>query len=237
MSGELPIVLRDVHIRLGATPALRGCSLTFEAGAPSVIIGPNASGKTTLLRTLMGLLQPNSGSISWGGHALVPPTRRAMVFQRPVMFRRSVAGNLRYALATARVPRDRWPARVADLLALVGLTGLDERPAPRLSGGERQRLALARALARDPEVLLLDEPTASLDPAATLAIEALVRAIAARGVKVIMTTHDLGEAERLAGDVVLMHRGEVIESGPADSVLNAPRSDGARRFLSGRLPL
>jgi tungstate transport system ATP-binding protein len=233
MSGELPIVVDDVHVNLGSTPALRGCSVTFSAGPPSVIIGPNASGKTTLLRVLMGLVSPDSGRISWGGRAEVPPSRRALVFQRPVMLRRSVAGNLRYALATAGVPRARRAGRVAELLALVGLAGLEDRPAPRLSGGERHRLAIARALARDPAVLLLDEPTASLDPAATQAIEDLIRAVSAQGVKVVMTTHDLGEAERLAGDIVLMHRGQIVESGPAATLLTAPRTDLARRFVSG----
>ena len=105
-------------------------------------------------------------------------------------------------------------ARSAELLALVGLGGLAGRPARRLSGGEQQRLALARALARDPEVLFLDEPTASLDPAATKAIEDVIRAVAARGIKVVMATHDLGEARRLAGEIVLMHRGRVVENAP-----------------------
>jgi tungstate transport system ATP-binding protein len=104
--------------------------------------------------------------------------------------------------------------RIEELLGLVGLSGMGERPARRLSGGEQQRLALARALAREPEVLFLDEPTASLDPAATKAIEDVVRVIAARGIKVVMSTHDLGEARRLAGEIVLMHRGCVIESAP-----------------------
>jgi tungstate transport system ATP-binding protein len=151
------------------------------------------------------------------------------------MLRRAVVANIQYALASAGVARAHWPARIAELLELVGLAGLGERPARRLSGGEQQRLALARALARDPQVLFLDEPTASLDPAATKAIEDVVRAVSARGIKVVMSTHDLGEARRLAGDIVLMHRGRVIESAPAERFFASPATEEARRFLAGEL--
>ena len=234
---ELPIVFDAVHVVVGNTVILRGIALTLTAGAPTVLIGPNGSGKTTLLRVAMGLVAPSSGTILWGGCAATAPTGRALVFQRPVMLRRSVADNLVYALATAGVARARRADRVAELLALVGLQELADRPAPRLSGGERQRLALARALARDPKVLFLDEPTASLDPAATLAIEDLIRTVSARGVKVIMTTHDLGEAARLAGEVVLLHRGTVVESGPVRQLLENPATELARSFIAGQLLL
>jgi tungstate transport system ATP-binding protein len=234
-SSHLPIQFDGVEVTLGATSILRNVSLRFEPGAPTVLIGPNGSGKTTLLRTAMGLVPLAAGSIRWGARGDGSPARSALVFQRPVMLRRSVAGNVRFALAVAGVPRNEREERAQHLLALVGLSALAERPAPRLSGGERQRLALARALARDPVVLFLDEPTASLDPAATLAIEELVLAISARGVKVVMTTHDLGEAARLAGDVVLLHRGQVAESGPAMQVLRNPQTETARGFMAGQL--
>jgi tungstate transport system ATP-binding protein len=165
----------------------------------------------------------------------VPPLRRSFVFQRPVMLRRSAAGNVRYALATAGVPRRDRAARAQALLARVGLADLAERPARRLSGGEQQRLSLARALARDPAVLLLDEPTASLDPAATKTIEDLIASIAASGVKVAMATHDLGEARRLAGEIILMHRGRIVETGPATDFFRAPQSEHAKTFIAGEL--
>ena len=234
MSTDLPIELAGVHVRAGGTSILRDICLRLDAGAPTVLMGPNGSGKTTLLRLLMGLVTPDAGTIRWGA-GRGAPQRCSLVFQRPVMLRRSVAANLHYALAVAGVARGDREARAVDLLALVGLTHLAERPAPRLSGGERQRLALARALARDPQVLLLDEPTASLDPAATLAIEELVRAVSDRGVKVVMATHDLGEAARLAGDVVLLRQGAVVESGPAARMLANPDSEVTRRFLAGQL--
>lgn len=224
--------LQDVTFALGGTSLLEEVTLGFANGAPSVLIGPNGAGKTTLLRLLMGLLAPTRGSIVWEGDDL---PRRAIVFQRPVMLRRAAAANIRYALATAGMPASRREERARELLALVGLGPAAERPARRLSAGEQQRLALARALARDPAVLLLDEPTASLDPASTKAIEDIVRTVGQRGIKVIMSTHDLGEARRLAGEVVLLHRGRVIEAGPSPAFFEAPRTDEARRFLAGEL--
>jgi tungstate transport system ATP-binding protein len=234
-SSDLPIVLENVAASAGDVAILDGVSLTFSAGAPTILIGPNGAGKTTLLRLTMGLIPPSRGRLTWGGRADVMPEHCAIVFQRPVMLRRSTAGNIHYALAAAGIPRDIRDARCAELLALVGLAALAGRPARRLSGGEQQRLALARALAKDPAVLLLDEPTASLDPAATKAIEDVVRAVAARGIKVVMATHDLGEARRLAGDVVLLHRGRVIESGPASDFFTAPRTQAAQKFIAGEL--
>jgi tungstate transport system ATP-binding protein len=231
---DLPIVLEEVSFASGGVTILDRVSLAFAAGAPAVLIGPNGSGKTTLLRLLMGLVAPVHGCVTWGGREDIEP-HRAIVFQRPAMLRRSAAGNIRYALAAAGVPRAARASRVDELAAVVGLAGLGGRPARKLSGGEQQRLALARALAKEPQILLLDEPTASLDPAATKAIEDVIRVVAARGIKVVMSTHDLGEARRLAGEIVLMHRGRVIESGAADTFFAAPRTEEARRFMRGEL--
>jgi tungstate transport system ATP-binding protein len=234
-SNDLPIIFEDVSVVAGKVTILDRISLNLTPGAPTVLIGPNGSGKTTFLRTAMGLIAPARGRVTWGGQEDVPPTRRAIVFQRPVMLRRSAAGNIRYALKVAGIPRAEHAARVAEVLALVGLEGYAERPARRMSGGEQQRLALARTLARDPAVLFLDEPTASLDPAATKALEDVVRAIAQRGIKVIMSTHDLGEAKRLAGGIVLLHRGRVIEAAPVDTFFTSPRTAEAKKFTAGEL--
>jgi tungstate transport system ATP-binding protein len=232
---DLPIVFDNVSVAVRALTILDAISLSFASGAPSVLIGPNGSGKTTLLRTVMGLIEPTAGRVTWGGRAHVPPQRRAIMLQRPVMLRRSAEANIAYALATGPVARTEWPARIAELLTLVGLSGLGERPARRLSGGEQQRLALARALARDPEVLFLDEPTSSLDPAAAKAVEDVVRTVVARGIKVVLSTHDLGQARRLAGEIVLLHRGRVVEKGPAASFFTNPNTPEARRFIAGEL--
>jgi tungstate transport system ATP-binding protein len=236
-SSDLPIRFENATVETGAVLALDRVSLTIEPGAPTVLIGPNGSGKTTLLRLAMGLLVPQRGRMTWGGVTDAKPMHRAIVFQRPTMLRRSVAGNIRYALKAAGVPRNGHDARISELLLLVGLDGMALRPARRLSGGEQQRLALARALARDPAVLLLDEPTASLDPAATKSVEDIVRAIAARGVKVVMATHDIGEARRLAGDVVFLHGGRVVETGDAHAFFSSPKTSEAKAFLAGDLLL
>jgi tungstate transport system ATP-binding protein len=241
-ASDLPLMLADVTV-LGREPSmsgrevriLDGLSMTLGAGRPTVLIGPNGSGKTTLLRVAMGLIRPAYGRVSWGGREHAPPNQRAIMFQRPVMLRRSAVGNVRYALGAAGAPRATRTARAAELLAEAGLAGLARRPARRLSGGEQQRLALARALALDPALLFLDEPAASLDPAATKAIEDIVRSVAARGVKVVMSTHDLGQARRLAGDVVFLHRGRLIETGAAADFFAAPRTEEARKFIAGEL--
>jgi tungstate transport system ATP-binding protein len=232
---ELPILLDNVGVTARGNALLADVSLAIAPGAPTVVIGPNGAGKTTLLRLLMGLVCPTRGRVTWGGVEIANSQRCAMMFQRPAMLRRSAAGNITYALAAAGVPRSKRAARCSELLALVGLSALAQQPARKLSGGEQQRLALARTLAKDPAVLLLDEPTASLDPAATKVIEDLIREIAARGIKVVMATHDLGEARRLAGDIVLLHRGRIVEQAQSSGFFTAPRTREARKFIAGEL--
>jgi tungstate transport system ATP-binding protein len=231
----LPITFADVAVQAGPTRLLDRICLSIAAGPPTVIIGPNGSGKTTLLRAAMGLLFPVHGRITWANQAAAPVEAMAIVFQRPVMLRRTCAANIRYSLAAAGMPAVSRAARTAELLSLVGLERLAARPARRLSGGEQQRLALARALARGPRVLFLVEPTSSLDPAATQEIEDLVRAISAQGVKVVMTTHDLGEARRIAGDIVLLNKGVVVEQTPSHAFFAGPRSVEGQRFIAGEL--
>jgi tungstate transport system ATP-binding protein len=234
---ELPIRLDDVSVLARGTTILDRISLVLGPSGPTVLLGPNGAGKTTLLRLAMGLIPASSGRVTWGGRESVPPARRSIVFQRPVMLRRSAVGNVKFALAAAGCPRRERNARAADLLALVGLTGVAERPARKLSGGEQQRLALARALAKEPAVLFLDEPAASLDPAGTKALEDVIRTVAARGIKVVMATHDLGQAHRLAAEIVLLHRGRVIETGEAAAFFTAPQTEAAQRFIAGELLL
>lgn len=232
---DLPIVLDEVSVHARNIAILDSVTLTLAAGAPTILIGPNGSGKTTLLRVAMGLLSPSKGRLIWGGREDSPPLRRAIVFQRPAMLRRSAAGNILYALAAAGIPRAARKSRAGELLHLVGLSALADRPARRMSGGEQQRLALARALAKDPEILFLDEPAASLDPAATKALEDIIRNVAARGIKVVMSTHDLGEARRLGDEIILMHRGRVAETANAKTFFDNPRTEQARRFVAGEL--
>lgn len=236
MSGaDLPIRFDNVTIAAGTATLLDRVTFTLAAGAPTVLIGPNGAGKTTLLRAAMGLVAPARGTITWQGREHVPPVRRAIVFQRPTMLRRSAAANIRYALRAAHIGREGHDEAIDKLLALVGLEHTAERPARRLSAGEQQRLALARALAREPDVLFLDEPTASLDPASTKAIEDVIRTISQRGIKVLMSTHDLGEARRLAGEIMLLNRGRIVETAAVADFFDSPRTDETRRFIAGEL--
>ena len=198
----------------------------------TMIMGPNGSGKSLLLKLLHRLIQPTSGRIDWGGDAPEQATsRQALVFQKPVLLRRSVAANIDFVLKARGKQADRRDA----LLEHAGLAHKASQPARLLSGGEAQRLALARALATDPEVLFLDEPTASLDPASVLVIEKIVSEARARGVRIIFVTHDMGQARRMADDVVFLHRGRIAEHCAAAEFFPEPRSAAARDYLNGIL--
>ena len=232
-------MLIDVRDRGAAQVAiLDRVTLTISAGSPTVLIGPNGSGKTTLLRAAMGLV-PLTQWPALPGAAAKRRIRRQPRHHVPTADDAPAHGR-RQMCAThwlpPALPREQASgARRRTAGTQSGSRNSDRRPARRLSGGEQQRLALARALARDPTVLFLDEPTASLDPAATKAIEDIVRAVSARGVKVVMSTHDLGQAKRLAGDVVLLHRGRLIENAPAAEFFATPRTEEARKFIAGEL--
>jgi tungstate transport system ATP-binding protein len=186
-----------------------------------------------------GLVAPTAGVILWGGRPINDQIRRrqAMVFQKPVLLRRTAAANITYALGLRGIARSERNSRASQALELAGLERHAARPARLLSGGEQQRLCLARALSLDPEVLFLDEPTASLDPASTLAIERLLIDAKQRGIKVIVVTHDVGQARRLAQDVIFLHHGRLIEHQPAPRFFDQPESDTARAFLAGGLVL
>jgi len=228
----LPIELVGVGVEASGVVLLRDVDLVVAPFERTVVIGPNGAGKSTLLRVLHGLVRPTSGTIRWGGQR-EPPPGQSMVFQRPLLLRRSVAANLRHALRLAGATRGEQDARTLRALHDADLAFLARRPARRLSGGEQQRVALARAAALQPALLLLDEPTASLDPAATRAIESRVRAIHASGTTIVMSTHNLAQARRLAERVVFLQGGRVLEATPADAFFRAPCSPEAAAFIDG----
>jgi tungstate transport system ATP-binding protein len=234
--GPLPLRLDRVSFEAGGQRLIDDLSLMLEAGTRTLVLGPNGAGKSLLLRLCHGLLRPTAGTIRW---ARDDPARlrreQAFVFQRPVLLRRSAAANVAYALAVGGVPRAERGERVHAALEQVGLVHLADRPARVLSGGEQQRLALARAWALEPKVLFLDEPTANLDPAATRAIEAFIAAMHARGVKIIMTTHDLGQARRHADEIVFLHKGRLVEHTEAARFFARPDTPEARTFAAGEL--
>ncbi|MCA3287711.1 MAG: ATP-binding cassette domain-containing protein [Roseomonas sp.] len=231
----LPLSAEGLGFSAGGVEILRDVSLKITAGAPTLLIGANGAGKSVLLRLLHGLLKPSAGRVFWAMPTDHAARRQAMVFQRPVLLRRSVLANTLYPMALAGVAREDRDARAEAALALVGLADRAADPARKLSVGQQQRLALARAAALQPELLFLDEPSASLDPAATRAVEEIVLKLAQRRTKIVMTTHDLAQARRLAGDVVFLHRGSVLEQAPADAFFQQPASTTARAFLRGEL--
>lgn len=236
-SSLLPLELDEVVWTVGKRRIIDGVSLRLETGPRTVIVGPNGAGKSVLLRLCHGLLRPTSGTIRWA--SLEPPhgpRRQAMVFQRPVLLRRTAISNLTYALAIAGVPRSQRTSRALDALRRVGLEHIAHRSARVLSGGEQQRLALARAWALSPEVLFLDEPTASLDPGATHEIEKGIAAIHASGTKIVLVTHNLGQARRLGDEILFLHHGRIAEHAPVDRFFRQPASDEAAQFLEGELP-
>jgi tungstate transport system ATP-binding protein len=235
----LPVELKGLAYATGGKRVIGGIDLTITTRLITAIMGPNGAGKSILLRLMHGLIVPTEGEILWAGRRMdrLIARRQAMVFQRPVLLRRSVAANVSHALGLRGVERGERAIRVDEALKLAGLENQASTPARVLSGGEQQRLCLARALSLEPDVLFLDEPTSSLDPASTLAIERLLLDAQRRGIKVILVTHDVGQAQRLAHDVVFLHHGRVIEHQISAGFLHDPRSEGARAFLRGGLVL
>jgi tungstate transport system ATP-binding protein len=232
----LPLRLQDVGYATGGERLIEGVTVELSAGPRTVILGPNGAGKSLLLRLCHGLIRPTSGQITWRlGEGPVLRLRQAMVFQRPVMLRRSAAGNIGFALKLRGLGRRDRRARIDEVMERTGLSSVAHQPARVLSGGEQQRLALARAWALEPEVLFLDEPTASLDPAATRVVEELVLSIHCSGTKIVMTTHDLGQARRLADQILFLNRGRLVEVGPAAAFFEGPATTEAAAFLKGEL--
>ena len=233
-ASQLPLTVTSLCFNAGGARLINGLDLVLTDQGLTVVMGPNGAGKSLLVRLLHGLIEPLSGSITWNGQSCGQATRlrQAMVFQKPVLLRRSVAANVDFVL---RLKGASNRERLNQLLAQANLKDKADRPARALSGGEQQRLALARALASDPEVLFLDEPTASLDPSSTQVIETAIAEASRRGVKIILVTHDAGQARRLANDVVFIHRGAVIEHSGAEGFFKQPVSIAARDYLAGKL--
>jgi len=233
----LPLRLDAVEFEVGARRIIQGLSVVLDAGPRTVILGPNGAGKSVLLRLCHGLLQPTAGTIAWNSSELPGgPRRQAMVFQRPMLLRRTALGNVMYALKLSGVARRRREERALEALRKVGLDAQAGHAARVLSGGEQQRLALARVWALRPAILFLDEPTASLDPGATHEIENVILALHAAGTKIVMVTHNLGQAHRLGDEILFLHQGRLMERAPADRFLKHPASPEAASFLEGELP-
>ncbi|MDN5788475.1 ATP-binding cassette domain-containing protein [Pseudorhodobacter sp.] len=229
----LPVTLTDATVRRKGRNLLGPITHRLDGSGITIIIGPNGSGKTTLLRALHGLERLDDGRIEWAVPVAKAHRRQAYVFQTPIMLRRSVLANLRYPLTLTGTSRKVADTAAKDWAARIGLDHMLESHAPRLSGGERQKLALARALITAPEVLLLDEPSASLDGRSTREIESLLHLASAQGTRIIMATHDMGQARRLAGDALFLLSGRIHEHGAAAEFFGAPKTAELSSFLKG----
>ena len=225
-----PLTLHNVLVRRQGKTVIGPVDLILNTNRTTIIIGPNGSGKTTLLRVMHGIERINGGTVIW---AHDDPAKHAFVFQSPIVMRRTVADNLAYPLQLLKTPKDQIAAAVDHWLSRIGLEHTRHGPATRLSGGERQKLAIARALIRKPEVLFLDEPCANLDGHATREIEALLQEVSAAGTRLVMATHDMGQARRLARDLVFMLDGKVHETGEAQALFAKPGTPELAAFLRG----
>ena len=232
----LPLTARELTFAVGERRLVDNVSLTLEGTARTVVMGPNGAGKSLLLRLLHGLVTPTCGEILWGGRPADREVRarQAMVFQRPTLLRRSAEANIRFVLGHLGVSDRR--ERAAAILARAGLGQSAATPARLLSGGEQQRLAIARALALEPAILFLDEPCANLDTASTRAVEDMIEQAHAEGTKIVLVTHDIGQARRLADELVFLHHGRLCEVTPAARFFAGPGSQAARAYLDGRIP-
>lgn len=233
MTDMFPLNVTGAVTRRRGKVLLGPLDLDLDGQGTCVILGPNGAGKTTLLRLLHGLARLNEGRISWACDLQEAQNAQTFVFQRPVMLRRSVAENLIYPLRLRGMPRAEAKRHAQNWAERVGLSSMLERPATVLSGGEQQKLALTRALITAPQLVFLDEPSASLDGRATREIEDILISCKRDGTRLILATHDLGQARRLADRVVFLMGGQVHETGDAPAFFDAPQTPEARAFLKG----
>ncbi len=233
VSRDLYAQLQGVVVKRRGKAVLGPIYLDLSGGGVTIVLGPNGAGKTTLLKVLHGVERVTSGSVSWSVPAKTAQQGQAYVFQSPIMLRRSVRANLAYPLQLLGLPKSEIATRVAHWAVRIGLSAELDVPAPRLSGGEQQKLALARALIRRPDTLFLDEPCANLDGRSIREIEEILHEATEGGARIIMTTHDLGQARRLADRVLFLNKGQVEEQGESEAFFTEPKSPGATAFLNG----
>ncbi|MEM7401474.1 MAG: ATP-binding cassette domain-containing protein [Pseudomonadota bacterium] len=235
-TGALPLQITNLQIAKKGNLLLNEVSLKIESNDVTIVLGPNGAGKSLLLRAAHGLEAPNKGTIKWNAHQPEPQHAwRSYIFQKPVLLRRSVRANLEYVLSLHDVNKSDYDSLISAALEQTGLSKIADRNARVLSGGEQQRLNIARAWVLQPKVMLLDEPTAELDPSGTAVIERLIETIAQQGTKIIMTTHDLGQAHRLANDIIFLHQGCLIEHTTAEKFFEHAETKLARNFIAGEL--
>jgi tungstate transport system ATP-binding protein len=236
MSVSLQLI--DLAKKYRDIKALKSVSLKLQGNKIIVILGVNGAGKTTLMRILAGLERPDSGQILFNNQNTAPTVLSrvsTLVFQKTAMFTMNVYDNLAFGLKIRKVPKDEISKKVCDALETVGLSGFEKRRAKKLSGGEQQRLALARAFLLDSHILLLDEPTANLDPNSAIIIEKAIVSKKSSQRIIIMATHNLNQARRMADEIVHIHNGEVVEVAKSEDFFESPKSEVTRKFINGEL--
>jgi tungstate transport system ATP-binding protein len=232
----LPLELKNVSFEVNGMRYIKEINFILNTEANTIVLGPNGAGKSLFLRLCHGLVDPSEGSINWlGPHAEKPEKYQAMVFQKPVMLKRSVIENLHFGLKCSGVSKKIRTPVIEKIIEKIGLSRLAKIPARSLSTGEQQRLAIGRAWSLRPEVLFLDEPTANLDPAATHVVEEIISSIKKTGTTIIMATHDLGQARRLADNILFLYRGRILENSSVEKFFTTPKNDLAQAFIKGEL--
>ena len=230
----LPIVFRNLTFSIDEKKILSKLNLSIKSNSITVIMGPNGAGKSILLKLINGILEPSSGAILWNGNKITSDLKRkqALIFQKPILLRRSVISNLDFI---GGLTGKSYDVIKDDLLSLVGLLDQKKQPAKLLSLGEQQRLSLVRSLLLKPSLILLDEPTANLDPATTKIIENIIVTSKQFGIKIIFVTHNVLQAKRLADEVVFIDNGELVEHSNVDNFFSKPKSKIVKNYIEGKL--
>jgi len=233
----LPLNLANVAVEKSGKMILGPASWTLSSSGCTIVMGPNGAGKTTLLRLMHGLQKPTVGTVTWQTSFKTASDKQSFIFQTPVVMRRSVLENLIFPLRVRGIPKSAAIEEASIWLKAVGLESFEHKPASVLSGGEKQKLAVARALIIKPDVLFLDEPTTNLDGASTQAIENLIQTAISGGTRIVMATHDMGQARRLASEVVFLLRGKIHEFTDGELFFIEPKTPEAKSFLQGDILL
>lgn len=228
-----PLITENLVVKFEGKHILGPIDLKIDKGDIAVILGPNGSGKTSLLKALHGILKPKEGTVRWSCLKTESIRKQMFVFQTPIMLRRSVFENLTYPLLLRKISKEQANYQAARWLDRIDLRTSMQVPATRLSGGEKQKLALARALITEPEMLFLDEPCASLDGKTTYEIESLLQSCVANGTTIMMSTHDIGQAKRLAKNIYFLNKGILESIQPAKTFFTKPLSRNASKFIAG----
>ena len=228
-----PLIAENLVVEFKGQRILGPIGLNLSKGDIAVILGPNGSGKTTLLKSLHGIIKIKHGAISWSFPKSESMAKQMFVFQSPIMLRRSVFENLTYPLTLCKTPKAEINRLADEWVSRISLKEVIHIAATRLSRGEKQKLALARALITKPEMLFLDEPTASLDGKTTLEIEKLLQNCAENGTTIMMSTHDIGQAKRLAKNILFLNKGKLESTQPAQTFFREPMSNNASKFIAG----